>query len=47
MVVETRKGETGGRELDLFIYRAGIEIVAVRYGRSKPPFNGLASTDGK
>jgi ribonuclease VapC len=29
MVVETRKGEAGGRELDLFVYRAGIEIVAV------------------
>jgi ribonuclease VapC len=29
MVIETRKGEAGGRELDLFIYRAGIEIVAV------------------
>jgi len=29
MVVETRKGEPGGRELDLLIHRAGIEIVAV------------------
>ncbi|EWY39524.1 ribonuclease [Skermanella stibiiresistens SB22] len=29
MVIETRKGEAGGRELDLFIYRAGIEIVPV------------------
>jgi len=29
MVIETRKGEAGGRELDLFIYRTGIEIVAV------------------
>jgi ribonuclease VapC len=29
MVIETRKGEPGGRELDLFIYRAGIEIVPV------------------
>jgi ribonuclease VapC len=29
MVMEGRKGEVGGRELDLLIYRAGIEIVAV------------------
>ena len=29
MVVEARKGEAGGRELDLFIYRAGIEVIAV------------------
>ena len=29
MVVETRKGEAGGQELDLFVYRASIEIVPV------------------
>ncbi len=29
MVIEARKGETAGRELDLLIYRAGIEIVPV------------------
>ena len=29
MVIEPRKGEAGGKELDLFIYRAGIEIVPV------------------
>jgi len=29
IVIETRKGEAGGRELDLFLYRAGIDIVAV------------------
>ena len=29
MVIETRKGEAGGRELDLFLYRAGIEIVGI------------------
>ena len=29
MVIETRKGEAGGQELDLFIYRAGIEVVPV------------------
>src|SRR5438477_7269840 len=29
IVIESRKGEAGGRELDLLIYRAGIEIVAV------------------
>jgi ribonuclease VapC len=29
IVIESRKGEPGGRELDLLIYRGGIEIVAV------------------
>lgn len=29
LVIERRKGEAGGRELDLFINRAGIEIVPV------------------
>jgi ribonuclease VapC len=29
LVIESRKGEAGGRELDLLIYRAAIEIVAV------------------
>ena len=28
-MIDARKGEAGGRELDLLIYRAGIEIVAV------------------
>jgi ribonuclease VapC len=28
-VIESRKGEAGGRELDLLLYRAAIEIVAV------------------
>jgi ribonuclease VapC len=28
-VIESRKGEEGGRELDLLLYRAAIEIVAV------------------
>jgi ribonuclease VapC len=28
MVIESRKGEAGGRELDLLIYRGAIEIVA-------------------
>jgi ribonuclease VapC len=27
IVIESRKGETGGRELDLLIYRADIEII--------------------
>lgn len=26
---ESRRGETAGRELDLFLYRAGIKVVAV------------------
>ncbi len=29
IVVESRKGEAGGRELDLLMYRSGIEVVAV------------------
>jgi ribonuclease VapC len=29
IVIETRKGDEGARDLDLLIYRAGIEIVAV------------------
>lgn len=28
MFIESRKGEPGGRELDLLLYRADIEIVA-------------------
>jgi ribonuclease VapC len=29
MVIETRLGEPGGSELDLWLHKAGIEIVAV------------------
>jgi len=29
IVIESRKGDDGGRDIDLFIYRAGLEIVAV------------------
>jgi ribonuclease VapC len=29
MVIESRKDEAGGRELDLLLYRAAIEVVAV------------------
>ncbi len=29
MVIETRLGEPGGSELDLWLYKAGVEIVAV------------------
>ena len=29
IVIEARKGDEGARDLDLFIYRAGIEIVSV------------------
>ena len=29
IVIESRKGEDAGRELDLLIYRAAIEVVAV------------------
>jgi len=29
MVIESRKGAAGGRELDLLLYRAAVEVVAV------------------
>ena len=29
IVIESRKGEAGGRELDLLVYRGGIEVVGV------------------
>ncbi|CAN7456367.1 type II toxin-antitoxin system VapC family toxin [Phyllobacterium sp. LjRoot231] len=29
MVIETRLGEEGGRELDLWLYKAGVDIVTV------------------
>jgi ribonuclease VapC len=29
IVVESRKGEAGGRELDLLLYRAAVKIVAI------------------
>jgi ribonuclease VapC len=29
MVIESRKGEAGGRELDLLLYRAAVEVVPV------------------
>ena len=29
IVIESRKGEAGGRELDLLVYRAAIEVVPV------------------
>lgn len=29
IVIDSRKGEAGGRELDLLLYRASIEVVAV------------------
>jgi ribonuclease VapC len=28
MVIENRKGKTGGRELDLLLHRSGVEVVA-------------------
>jgi ribonuclease VapC len=33
MVIESRKGEAGGRELDLLLYRAAIETVAVDHAQ--------------
>jgi ribonuclease VapC len=35
MVIESRKGEAGGRELDLLLYRAAIEVVAVDQDQAK------------
>ena len=33
IVIEAKKGDTGGRELDLLIHRAGMEIVAMDPGQ--------------
>ncbi len=33
IVIETKKGDTGGRELDLLIHRASMEIVAMDPGQ--------------
>jgi ribonuclease VapC len=35
IVIETRKGDEGARDLDLLIYRAGIEIVPVDAGQAE------------
>ena len=35
MVIEIRKGEAGGRELDLLLYRSGIETVAVDHDQAE------------
>lgn len=35
IVIESRKGEIGGRELDLLLYRATIEIVAVDHDQAE------------
>ncbi len=34
-MIESRKGEIGGRELDLLLYRAAIEIVAVDHDQAE------------
>ncbi len=35
IVIESRKGEAGGRELDLLLYRTGIEIVPVDHDQAE------------
>jgi ribonuclease VapC len=35
IVIESRKGEAGGRELDLLLYRAAIEIVPVDHNQAE------------
>ncbi|MEE8444543.1 MAG: type II toxin-antitoxin system VapC family toxin [Alphaproteobacteria bacterium] len=35
IVIEARHGEAGGRELDLFVHRAGIEIVPSDAGQAE------------
>ncbi|HEY7299134.1 MAG TPA: type II toxin-antitoxin system VapC family toxin [Xanthobacteraceae bacterium] len=35
MVIESRKGEAGGRELDVLLYRTAIEITAVDQGQGE------------
>ncbi len=35
IVIESRKGETGGLELDLLVYRTGVEVVAVDHDQAE------------
>jgi ribonuclease VapC len=35
IIIESRKGEAGGRELDLLLYRTAIDIVAVDQGQAE------------
>lgn len=35
IAIEAKRGESAGRELDLFLYRAGIEIVPVDQGQAE------------
>ncbi|MGH7047297.1 MAG: type II toxin-antitoxin system VapC family toxin [Stellaceae bacterium] len=35
IVIESRKGDAGGRELDLLLYRAAIEIVPVDHDQAE------------
>ena len=35
IVIESRKGEAGGRELDLLLYRAAIEVVPVDHDQAE------------
>jgi ribonuclease VapC len=35
IVIESRKGEAGGRDLDLLLYRANIEVVAVDHDQAE------------
>ena len=34
-MIESRKDKAGGRELDLLLYRAAIEIVAIDHDQSE------------
>jgi uncharacterized protein with PIN domain len=43
IVIESRKGEAGGRELDLLLYRAAIEIVAVDQDQAETARIALAA----
>ena len=48
IVIESRKGEAGGRELDLLLYRAGVEVVPVdqeKPSRPKPRSPGSRGDD--
>lgn len=36
-MIESRKGEAGGRELDMLLYRAAIEVVAVDQDQAEIP----------
>ncbi len=44
IVIETRFGEPGGRELDLWLHRAAVDLVNVAPAKPKPRESRIAGT---